>query len=139
MMLKIRKYIPRIKKYAFIVFIVVTIINLAILFGFRGFEFRTIGYKIHSYAFRMFIHLIPLWIAYLIYKTMNPPYKVSSFSFLIRLLAIGPLAFLFLITLFFGCFGSYGDGSYDRCMEMCVAEDLSNYSECTFSTCDFPI
>ena len=139
MKLKIKEYIEKIRKYTLIVFVVVTIIDMVLLYYFRGSEFRTIGDKISSYSFRVFVHLIPLWIGYLIYKTIYPNHKISALSFFVRVAAIGPLFFLLFITFFFGFFGSYGDGSYDRCMEQCVAEDLSNYNECTFSTCDFPI
>ena len=139
MKLKVKEYIEKMRKYTLIAFMAVTLVDLALLEYFGGSEFRTTGYKIHAYAFRVFDHLLPFWIGYFIYRMMNPKHKISASSFWIRFLALGPLCLLFFITFFFGFFGSYGDGSYDRCMEQCVAEDLSNYNECTFSTCDFPI
>ncbi len=44
-----------------------------------------------------------------------------------------------IILIFLAAFIFLDDGAYDRCMERCVNEDQSNYSECSLSTCDFPI
>ena len=135
----LKKYARIIAKYAFYAFVAITIINLAILYCLRGSEFRTLGYTINSYAFRVLVHLLPLWIGYLIYKILNVTFKKSPVLFCVAFFFIWPLIGLFAVTFFFGFFGSYGDGSYDECMEMCVNEDQSNFDECTFSTCDFPI
>ena len=52
---------------------------------------------------------------------------------------IGIVSFFILMLIAFFFTGSYADGTYDKCMERCVLPDKSNYDECTFSTCDFPI
>ena len=128
-----------ITKYAVYAFVVITIIDLVVLYCSSGSEFRTLGYKINSYAFRVFDHLIPIWIGYAIYKIINSDKKVTFFSSIISYFAVIGLTFLFIIKLLLALFGSYGDGSYYRCMEECVNEDQSNYNECSLSTCDFPI
>jgi len=48
-------------------------------------------------------------------------------------------AVVLLICLFIFLLIVLDDGAYDRCMKECVKEDRSNYDECTFDTCDFPI
>ena len=139
---KIRAYIQTIKKYSFKVFktisIIVFLLSLIFIFIYNP-EFRTLGYKIQSYTFRLQAYLIPFWMLYLVYKTLNSENENSAISTVARVIVIGPLTFLMFVTFFFGFFGSYGSGAYDECMEMCVTEDLSNYDECTFGTCDFPI
>ena len=139
---KIKKYIQTIKKYSFKVFktisIIVLLLSLIFIFIYNP-EFRTLGYKIQSYIFRLQGYLIPFWILYLVYKTLNSENENSALLTVARVIVIGPLTFLMFVTFFFGFFGSHGSGAYDECMEMCVTEDLSNYDECTFGTCDFPI
>ena len=139
---KIRAYIQTIKKYSFKVFktisIIVFLLSLIFIFIYNP-EFRTLGYKIQSYIFRLQGYLIPFWMLYLVYKTLNSENENSAISTVARVIVIGPLTFLMFVTFFFGFFGSYGSGAYDECMEMCVTEDLSNYKECEFGTCDFPI
>ena len=139
---KIRAYIQTIKKYSFKVFktisIIVFLLSLIFIFIYNP-EFRTFGYKIRSYTFRLQGYLIPFWMLYLAYKTFNSENENSAISTFVRVVAIGPLTFLMFVTFIFGFFGSYGSGAYDECMEMCVTEDLSNYDECEFETCDFPM
>jgi quinol-cytochrome oxidoreductase complex cytochrome b subunit len=138
---KIRAYIQTIKKYSFKVFktisIIVFLLSLIFIFIYNP-EFRTLGYKIRSYTFRLQGYLIPFWMLYLVYKTLTTE-ENSAMSTFAGIVAIGPLTFLMFVTFFFGFFGSYGSGAYDECMEMCVTEDLSNYKACEFGTCDFPI
>ena len=142
MIQKIKTYIQAIKKYGFKAFkaisIIVLLLSLIFIFVYNP-EFRTLGYKIRSYTFRLQGYLIPFWMLYLVYKTLTPEKEDSAISTFARVVAIGPLTFLMFVTFLFGFFGSYGSGAYDECMEMCVAEDLSNYDECGFGNCDFPI
>lgn len=136
---KIKIYAHIVSAYVFYIFVAATITDLAVLHFSSGAKFRTTEYAINSYAFRILVHLIPLWIGFAIYKIMNSSKKLSFFSSIISYFSVICLTFLFIIALLSALLGSYGNGSYDECMEKCVNEDQSNFNECTFSTCDFPI
>ena len=142
MIQKVKQYISIIQKYIIktvkISALIVLISNIVFNLVFEP-EFRTVEYEISSWLSRILMYYIPLGVGYLIYQTLFPPHKISTLSLIIRSIAIVPMWALFMWTLFFCFFGSYANGSYDECMEMCVAEDLSNYNECSFGTCDFPI
>ena len=136
---RIEQYLPILKKSAFRAFVILSIIVLIIVFAFPNYEFRTIGYKVRAYAFRMYVHIIPIWLAYFIYKLFHPSHKIRPIWRFIRIVLAILLIPLCIGEFMIGFFGSYADGSYERCMESCVTEDLSNFDECTFSICDFPI
>ena len=141
-MQKLKHYAFLVKGYGFETIKIISIILLILNFVFINIyhpEFRTIGYKISSYSSRLSILFILFWMWYLIYKLLIPSSKISILSEIIRIIIAGPLilGLLYLTIYFF--FSSYISGGYDECMEWCVAEDLSNYSECSLSTCDFPI
>lgn len=102
-------------------------------------EFRTNEYKISSWLFRMSMFSTPIIISYFIYKILIPKVKISIWAKIIRLIIAIPLMFILLSSIVFCFVGSYADGSYDECMESCVAEDLSNYADCALNTCDFPL
>lgn len=67
--------------------------------------------------------------------------KIMRFFF--RIFGLSVLIYIFFIILlmigFLFFFGSYADGTYEKCMEKCVLPDKSNEAECSLSTCDFPI
>ena len=139
---KIKHYAFLIKKYTLIVIklyaIGMPILHIAFNVAFHP-EFRTIEYKISAWLFRASIFSFPILIGWLIHKILNPSGEIGALSKIIRFIIVVPLIEL-LIILIFHCFvGSYADGSYEECMEWCVKDDLSNYDECTFNTCDFPI
>ena len=102
-------------------------------------EFRTNEYKISSWLFRMSMFSTPIIISYFIYKILIPKVKISIWAKIIRLIIAIPLMFILLSSIVFCFVSSYADGSYDECMERCVAEDLSNYADCELNTCDFPL
>ena len=102
-------------------------------------EFRTNEYKISSWLFRMSMFSTPIIISYFIYKILIPKVKISIWAKIIRLIIAIPLMFILLSSIVFCFVSSYADGSYDECMESCVAEDLSNYADCSLNTCDFPL
>ena len=142
MIQKIKQYIPIISKYIIktiqISALIVLIANIVFNLVFEP-EFRTVEYEISSWLSRILMYYIPLGIIYLIFQTLFPPHEISTLSLIVRIIAVVPMMMLFWGTLLYCFYGSYADGSYDECMEMCVAEDLSNYNECSSSTCDFPI
>ena len=140
--LKTKHYMPNIKKYILMAIKIYAIGMpiLCIVFNMVvNPEFRTIEYKISSCLFRMSMFSIPILIGYLIYKILIPKGKISILSEIIRLIIAIPLMFILLSSIIFCFVDSYADGSYDECMERCVAEDLSNYADCGLNTCDFPI
>ena len=102
-------------------------------------EFRTIEYKISAWLFRASMFSFPILTGWLIYKILTPSGKIGVLSKIIRVIIVVPLILILITSILFCLVGSYADGSYDECMETCVAKDLSNYSECSLSTCDFPI
>lgn len=134
--------IPNIKKYILMA-IKIYAIGMPILYiAFNIIvspEFRTNEYKISSWLFRMSMFSIPIIISYFIYKILIPKVKISIWAKIIRLIIAIPLMFILLSSIVFCFVGSYADGSYDECMESCVAEDLSNYADCSLNTCDFPL
>lgn len=140
--LKIKYYMPNIKKYILMA-IKIYAIGMPILYiAFNMIvspEFRTIEYKISSWLFRMSMFSTPILIGYLVYKILIPKGKISILSEIIRLAIAIPFMLILLSSIIFCFVGSYADGSYDECMESCVAEDLSNYADCGLNTCDFPL
>lgn len=139
----LKKYARIITKYAFYAFIAITIIDLTILCCLRGSEFRTIGYTISSYAFRLFFALVVFWYWYVIvkiYQTIiktNKGWRERILRFCVAALILCPMLCFGLVATFYISFRIYADGDYEKCMEECVKEDLSNFSECTNNTCDF--
>ena len=140
-----KKYARIIAKYAFYAFIAITIIDLTILCCLRGSEFRTIGYTISSYAFRLFPVLVVFWYWYVVVKIYQTIIKTDKgwreriLRFCVAIIFLCPLLCFGAVVTFYISLSSYVNGGYDECMEWCVSEDQSNYNECTFSTCDFPI
>ena len=141
----IKEYTHIVSVYIFYVFIAATAIDLTILCFSSGAEFRTTGYVINSYAFRFSFPLLVFWYWYAtvkIYKKIinrDKKWHESIIRFCIVVLILCPMLCFGVLATCFMFLNSYVDGSYDECMEECVNEDQSNYNECTFSTCDFPI
>ncbi len=141
----LKKYALITAKYIFYAFVAVTIIDLTILCYLRGSEFRTLGYTISSYAFRLFFALVVFWYWYVVVKIYQTIIKTDKgwceriIRFCIAVIFLYPSLCFGAVLTFFMCMNSYANGSYDECMERCVNEDQSNFNECTFNTCDFPI
>lgn len=144
---KIKLYMALIKKYTFPAVIVITLIDIGLLFyfSFNHHEFRTIGYKLNLFSFYLTAYLIIIWLCILV---IRPLWRATSenhskqyqnilgvFCRAISCIGIiGVILLTFLVTFFM-----FMNIKEEECMEWCVLPDNSNYSECLFGTCEFPI
>ena len=108
-------------------------------------EYGTEYYNAYFIFNMVHVPLILFWWFYWIAKiTMRGLSKGERWyqqigHFVLTMIIIIPMIYFGIFMAVFMVFNSYNDGSYDRCMKECVLPDKSNYDECTYSICDFPI
>lgn len=147
MLQNIKKYISKGWKYIFKTIKIITLIDIFLLLGFRSYqpEFRTFGYEVFSYTFRLIAPLFAFWYWVAVVKVIKLLINTEK-KWYERIIRFGFVAFFIYISIplgiictVFACINSYTTGGYDECMQQCVNEDQSNFQECSLSTCDFPI